>query len=113
MVTESQHIDYHFSGLEDDDEEIENNEEDSSEVHDDGELSFEYRVNEKDQDADSSTDGSSQVMISYVYGCDDIPVYPFPCANVFPKGECNIGIINEVDKLEMLMKRSIFYILYQ
>ncbi|KFK31036.1 hypothetical protein AALP_AA6G059600 [Arabis alpina] len=60
MVTESQHIDYHFSGLEDDDEEIENNEDDGSEVHDDGELSFEHRVNEKDQDADSSTDGSSQ-----------------------------------------------------
>ncbi|VVB01988.1 unnamed protein product [Arabis nemorensis] len=74
MVTESQHIDYHFSGLEDDDEEIENNEEDSSEVHDDGELSFEYRVNEKDQDADSSTDSSSQ------FGQSDItfPLVPLP-----------------------------------
>lgn len=63
MVTESQHIDYHFSGLEDDDgdDEIENNENDGSEVHDDGELSFEYRVNDKDQDADSSAGGSSEL----------------------------------------------------
>ncbi|EOA28403.1 hypothetical protein CARUB_v10024609mg [Capsella rubella] len=62
MVTESQHIDYHFSGLEDDDgdDEIENNENDGSEVHDDGELSFE-RVNDKDQDADSSVGGSSEL----------------------------------------------------
>ncbi|CAH8264609.1 unnamed protein product [Arabidopsis lyrata] len=63
MVTESQHIDYHFSGLEDDDgdDEIENNENDGSEVHDDGELSFEYRVNDKDQDADSSVGCSSEL----------------------------------------------------
>ncbi|CDY37713.1 BnaA04g19550D [Brassica napus] len=61
MVTESQHIDYHFSGLEDDDE-IENNEEDDSdEVNDDGELSFEYRMNDKDQNADSSPSVSSQL----------------------------------------------------
>ncbi|ESQ51946.1 hypothetical protein EUTSA_v10016385mg [Eutrema salsugineum] len=63
MVTESQHIDYHFSGLEDDDgdDDIENNEEDGSEVQDDGELSFEYRVNDKDQDADSSAGVSSEL----------------------------------------------------
>ncbi|XP_010413854.1 PREDICTED: uncharacterized protein At2g33490 isoform X2 [Camelina sativa] len=62
MVTESQHIDYHFSGLDDDDgdDEIENNETDGSEMHDDGELSFE-RVNDKDQDADSSVSGSSEL----------------------------------------------------
>ncbi|XP_019094092.1 PREDICTED: uncharacterized protein At2g33490-like isoform X1 [Camelina sativa] len=62
MVTESQHIDYHFSGLDDDDgdDEIENNENDGSEMHDDGELSFE-RVNDKDQDADSSVSGSSEL----------------------------------------------------
>jgi hypothetical protein len=79
MVTESQHIDYHFSGLEDDDgdDEIENNENDGSEVHDDGELSFEYRVNDKDQDADSSAGGSSEVMVSYVYGSDDISCLSF------------------------------------
>lgn len=79
MVTESQHIDYHFSGLEDDDgdDEIENNENDGSEVHDDGELSFEYRVNDKDQDADSSVGGSSEVMFSYVYGSDDISCLSF------------------------------------
>lgn len=83
MVTESQHIDYHFSGLEDDDEEIENNEDDGSEVHDDGELSFEYRVNDKDQDADSSAGGSSQVMISYVYGSDDISCLSFSMCQCF------------------------------
>ncbi|CAH2059587.1 unnamed protein product [Thlaspi arvense] len=63
MVTESQHIDYHFSGLEDDDgdDEIENNDDDGSEVHDDGELSFEYRVNDKEQDADSLAGVSSEL----------------------------------------------------
>ncbi|KAF8108833.1 hypothetical protein N665_0104s0147 [Sinapis alba] len=63
MVTESQHIDYHFSGLEDDDGDdgIENNDEDDSEVNDDGELSFEYRVNDKEQNADSSPSVSSQL----------------------------------------------------
>uniref|UniRef100_A0A1J3ISR4 BAR domain-containing protein n=1 Tax=Noccaea caerulescens TaxID=107243 RepID=A0A1J3ISR4_NOCCA len=66
MVSESQHIDYHFSGLEDDDgdDEIENNEDDGSEVHDDGELSFEDRVNDKDQDADSSAAVSSELSQS-------------------------------------------------
>ncbi|KAL1206175.1 hypothetical protein V5N11_020398 [Cardamine amara subsp. amara] len=63
MVTESQHIDYHFTGLEDDDgdDELENNEDDGSEVHNDGELSFEYGVNDKDQDADSSPGDSSEL----------------------------------------------------
>ncbi|KAJ0240138.1 Uncharacterized protein HA466_0228160 [Hirschfeldia incana] len=60
MVTESQHIDYHFSGLEDDDE-IENNDDDGSEVHTDGELSFEYRENEKDNQTDSSPVPSSEL----------------------------------------------------
>ncbi|CAN6833222.1 unnamed protein product [Brassica oleracea] len=63
MVTESQHIDYHFSGLEDDDgdDEIENNDDDGSEVHTDGELSFEYRENDKDNHADSSPVLSSEL----------------------------------------------------
>ncbi|XP_013642135.2 uncharacterized protein At2g33490-like isoform X3 [Brassica napus] len=63
MVTESQHIDYHFSGLEDDDgdDEIENNDDDGSEVHTDGELSFEYRENDKDNNADSSPVLSSEL----------------------------------------------------
>lgn len=65
LVSESQHIDYHFSGLEDDDgdDEIENNEDNGSEVNDDGELSFEDRVNGKDQDADSSAAVSSEVIV--------------------------------------------------
>nr|VDC70432.1 unnamed protein product [Brassica rapa] len=63
MVTESQHIDYHFSGLEDDDgdDEIENNDDDGSEVHTDGELGFEYRENDKDNNADSSPVLSSEL----------------------------------------------------
>ncbi|KAL0863878.1 hypothetical protein Bca101_042996 [Brassica carinata] len=63
MVTESQHIDYHFSGLEDDDgdDEIENNDDDGSEVHTDGELSFEYRENAKDSHTDSSPVLSSEL----------------------------------------------------
>ncbi|KAL0897109.1 hypothetical protein Bca101_081070 [Brassica carinata] len=62
-VTKSQHIDYHFSGLDDDDGDdgVENNDEDDSEVNDDGELSFEYRGNDKDQNADSSPSVSSQL----------------------------------------------------
>ncbi|CAN8287572.1 unnamed protein product [Cochlearia groenlandica] len=74
MVTESQHIDYHFSGLEDDDD-TENNEEDVSDVHDDGELSFEYKVNE--QDADSPAGGFPEVMISYDYSSVDISSLSF------------------------------------
>ncbi|CAN6996354.1 unnamed protein product, partial [Brassica rapa subsp. trilocularis] len=63
MVTETQHIDYHFSGLEDDDgdDEIENNDDDGSEVHTDGELGFEYRENDKDNNADSSPVLSSEL----------------------------------------------------
>ncbi|KAF8092542.1 hypothetical protein N665_0411s0002 [Sinapis alba] len=63
MVTESQHIDYHFRGLEDDDgdDEIENNDDDGSELHTDGELSFEYRENDKDNHADSSPVLSSEL----------------------------------------------------
>ena len=78
MVTESQHIDYHFSGLEDDDE-IENNEEDDSEVNDDGELSFEYRMSDKDQNADSSPSVSSQVIFHIFTVLVIYPVYPFWC----------------------------------
>ncbi|KAJ4891556.1 Uncharacterized protein Rs2_31304 [Raphanus sativus] len=63
MVTESQHIDYHFSGLEDDDgdDEVENNDDDGSEVHTDGELSFENRENDKDTQTDSSPVPSSEL----------------------------------------------------
>lgn len=122
MVTESQHIDYHFSGLEDDDgdDEIEYNEEDGSEVHKDGELSFEHGVNDKDQDADSSPGGSSEVMVSYVYGSDDIYCFPFfvllmivnrivilHVTMLLLKVTNMRDIINVVDKLEMLFIGSI------
>lgn len=43
LVTEQQHIDYHFSGLEDDGEDGE--EESIYDSKDEGELSFDYRKN--------------------------------------------------------------------
>ncbi|XP_010538157.1 PREDICTED: uncharacterized protein At2g33490-like [Tarenaya hassleriana] len=66
LVTESQHIDYHFSGLYDDNEkdEIENNDDDGSVAHDDEELSFDYRVNDNDQDAVSTERFSSELSQS-------------------------------------------------
>ncbi|KAG4170318.1 hypothetical protein ERO13_A12G140600v2 [Gossypium hirsutum] len=63
-ITEKQHIDYHFRGLEDseaengdpdenyendDDESDDDNYEDDAEDHNDGELSFDYRQNDQDQ----------------------------------------------------------------
>lgn len=89
MVTESQHIDYHFSGLEDDDgdDEVENNDDDGSEVHTDGELSFENRENDKDTQTDSSPVPSSEVIVSFVYVSNDHQQNSYtPCANVSPQG---------------------------
>ncbi|XP_007043861.2 PREDICTED: uncharacterized protein At2g33490 [Theobroma cacao] len=64
-ITEQQHIDYHFSGLEDDDGDnvgdddsydndddddySDDDDDDVYDVHDDGELSFDYGQNEQDQ----------------------------------------------------------------
>ncbi|OMO85461.1 hypothetical protein CCACVL1_10161 [Corchorus capsularis] len=58
QVTEQQHIDYQFSGLEDDDG-------DDGEIaydpNEDGELSFDYRVNEKALDVASASRNSMEV----------------------------------------------------
>lgn len=63
LVTEQQHIDYQFSGLEDDDrdsvfltddEEEDDDSDDGYETRDDGELSFDYRRNDQGKDVSIS-----------------------------------------------------------
>ncbi|GLT37848.1 hypothetical protein SLA2020_121350 [Shorea laevis] len=58
MITEKQHIDYHFPELDDgtefdnddDDDDDDDEDVDSYDVHDDGELSFDYGQNDQEQD---------------------------------------------------------------
>ncbi|KAL5979014.1 hypothetical protein ACLOJK_018911 [Asimina triloba] len=52
LVTEQQHIDYQFSGLEDDDAEDGND--DGYDANDNGELSFDYGPNDRGQEVPSS-----------------------------------------------------------
>lgn len=59
MVTEQQHIDYQFSGLEDDDGDDGDDDDESSDTHGDGELSFDYGQN--DQENVSSSRNSMEV----------------------------------------------------
>uniref|UniRef100_A0A2P2M042 Uncharacterized protein n=1 Tax=Rhizophora mucronata TaxID=61149 RepID=A0A2P2M042_RHIMU len=54
VVTEQQHIDYQFSGLEDDGR-------DGNDVNENRELSFEYRANKQGQDAVSASRNSMEV----------------------------------------------------
>ncbi|XP_062219154.1 uncharacterized protein At2g33490-like isoform X2 [Phragmites australis] len=49
-IAEKQHIDYQFSGLEDDEYENDDYSSDQNNCSDDGELSFDYEINDKDQD---------------------------------------------------------------
>ncbi|XP_022750445.1 uncharacterized protein At2g33490-like isoform X2 [Durio zibethinus] len=58
QVTEQQHIDYLFSGLEDDDGE---DGEIAYEPNEDGELSFDYRANDKGVDVTSASRNSMEV----------------------------------------------------
>ncbi|EOY02886.1 Hydroxyproline-rich glycoprotein family protein [Theobroma cacao] len=58
QVTEQQHIDYQFSGLEDDDGE---DGELAYDPNEDGELSFDYRANEKGLDVTSASRNSMEV----------------------------------------------------
>ncbi|MBA0814563.1 hypothetical protein Gohar_020388 [Gossypium harknessii] len=63
QVTEQQHIDYEFSGLEDDDEE---DGEIAYDPNKEGELSFDYRANEKGVDVTSvSSIGEDEVTLSF------------------------------------------------
>ncbi|XP_024017609.1 uncharacterized protein At2g33490 isoform X2 [Morus notabilis] len=60
LVSEQQHIDYHFDGLEeddpydDDDDDDNDYDDDSYDSNDDGELSFDYGQNEQQQDVSTS-----------------------------------------------------------
>ncbi|XP_066331671.1 uncharacterized protein At2g33490-like [Miscanthus floridulus] len=49
-IAEKQHIDYQFSGLEDDASDNDDYSSDQDDCSDDGELSFDYETNDKDQD---------------------------------------------------------------
>ncbi|KAL6634261.1 hypothetical protein ACP70R_026932 [Stipagrostis hirtigluma subsp. patula] len=49
-IAEKQHIDYQFSGLEDDDSDNDDYSTDQGICSDDGELSFDYEINDRDQD---------------------------------------------------------------
>lgn len=62
LVTEHQHIDYQFSGLEDDDAE-EGDDDDGDDANDDGELSFDYGQNDHGQDVVSTSRNSMEVKI--------------------------------------------------
>ncbi|KAL9369742.1 hypothetical protein Peur_040941 [Populus x canadensis] len=51
LVTEQQHIDYHFSGLDDDGrDDVDDDDEDYDDANDDGELSFDYGQNDQEQE---------------------------------------------------------------
>lgn len=67
FVTEQQHIDYQFSGLEDEDgddgNENDDDDDELSDVFDDGELSFDYGQNDHEQDGFSTARNSMEVMI--------------------------------------------------
>ncbi|XP_011036141.1 PREDICTED: uncharacterized protein At2g33490-like isoform X2 [Populus euphratica] len=51
LVTEQQHIDYQFSGLDDDGrDDVDDDDEDYDDANDDGELSFDYGQNDQEQE---------------------------------------------------------------
>lgn len=63
MVTEEQHIDYQFSGLEDDGEDGEDDGADVYEAKLDGELSFDYRQDTRGLNVVSQLKNSMEVSI--------------------------------------------------
>ncbi|KAJ6945691.1 hypothetical protein NC651_000681 [Populus alba x Populus x berolinensis] len=55
LVTEQQHIDYHFSGLDDDGrDDVDDDDGDYDDANDDGELSFDYGQNDQEQEVSIS-----------------------------------------------------------
>ncbi|KAL5760269.1 hypothetical protein ACOSQ2_019107 [Xanthoceras sorbifolium] len=60
MVTDQQHIDYQFSGLEDDDA-GEDGDDDGYDTHDDGELSFDYGQSDQEENVVSTSQNSMEV----------------------------------------------------
>lgn len=62
LITEQHHIDYQFSGLEDDDgDDQEDDAEKGDDSNVDGELSFDYRQNKQVYDAVSTSRNSMEV----------------------------------------------------
>lgn len=84
LLTEQLHIDYKFSGLEDDDGDDADDDDDyddESYVHDDGELSFDYGQNDQEHDVDSTSRNSmelDQVDITFA----SVPTVETPKENV-------------------------------
>ncbi|XP_022774209.1 uncharacterized protein At2g33490-like isoform X2 [Durio zibethinus] len=78
QVTEQQHIDYQFSGLEDDDGE---DGEIAYDPNEDGELSFDYRANEKGVDVTSASRNSMEV---------DVASHSFPQSSKMENAEVNL-----------------------
>ena len=69
-IAEKQHIDYQFSGLEDDVSDNGYYSSDQDDCSDNGDLSFDYEINDKDQDflpSRGSMDVSSMVHIWCVF----------------------------------------------
>lgn len=66
LVTEQQHIDYKFNGLDDegdgDNDDDDNDDDDCSFVNDDGELSFDYGHNDREPDV-STARSSMEVLL--------------------------------------------------
>lgn len=66
-VTEQQHIDYHFNGLEeedDDDGDDGDEDDDGYDENDDGELSFDYGQNEQERDVSTSRNSMEVTTLS-------------------------------------------------
>lgn len=67
MVTEQQHIDYQFAGLEDDGEDGEDDGVNGYDTNEDRELSFDYRVNKEGIDVVSVSRDSMEVRIYHYW----------------------------------------------
>lgn len=84
LVTEKQHIDYHFSGLEDDDADnvdddgSDDDDDDTYDAPDDGELSFDYGHNDEEQDVVSTSRNSMEVIVHFVFAQQELPTCPLP-----------------------------------
>lgn len=84
LVTEKQHIDYHFSGLEDDDADnvdddgSDDDDDDTYDAPDDGELSFDYGHNDEEQDVVSTSRNSMEVIVHFVFAQQELPTCPIP-----------------------------------
>lgn len=76
-IAEKQHIDYQFSGLEDDaSDNGDYSSDQDDDCSDDGDLSFDYEINDKDQDflaSRGSMDVSSMVHILVCFLCNYLP----------------------------------------